>query len=101
MGLRSLDEGYVPPILEVSKLDRKVLVSNEESIREVRRLLEEEAIFAGVSSGAVGHVARKLARELDEGVVVAVFADGGWKYLSAEFWDADDVEQAMERTVWW
>jgi [CysO sulfur-carrier protein]-thiocarboxylate-dependent cysteine synthase len=101
MGLRSLDEGYVPPILDVSKLDRKVLVSNEESIREVRRLLEEEAIFAGVSSGAVGHVARKLARELDEGVVVAVFADGGWKYLSAEFWDADDVEQAMERTVWW
>jgi [CysO sulfur-carrier protein]-thiocarboxylate-dependent cysteine synthase len=101
MGLRSLDEGYVPPILDVSKLDRKVLVSNEESIREVRRLLEEEAVFAGVSSGAVGHVARKLARELDEGVVVAVFADGGWKYLSAEFWDADDVEQAMERTVWW
>jgi [CysO sulfur-carrier protein]-thiocarboxylate-dependent cysteine synthase len=101
MGLRSLDEGYVPPILDVSKLDRKVLVSNEESVREVRRLLEKDAIFAGVSSGAVGHVARKLASELDEGVVVAVFADGGWKYLSAEFWDADDVEQAMERTVWW
>jgi [CysO sulfur-carrier protein]-thiocarboxylate-dependent cysteine synthase len=101
LGLRSLDEGYVPPILDVSKLDRKVLVSNEESVREVRRLLDEEGIFAGVSAGAVGHVARKLAAELDEGVVVAVFADGGWKYLSADFWDADDVEQAMERTVWW
>jgi cysteine synthase len=101
MGLRSLDEGYVPPILDVSKLDRKVLVSNEESVREVRRLLDEEGIFAGVSAGAVGHVARKLAAELDEGVVVAILADGGWKYLSADFWDAEDVEQAMERTVWW
>ena len=101
MGLRSLDDGYVPPILDVSKLDRKVLVSNEESVREVRRLLDEEGLFAGVSAGAVGHVARKLAEELDAGVVVAVLADAGWKYLSADFWDADDVEQAMERTVWW
>ncbi len=101
MGLRSLDDGYVPPILDVSKLDRKLLVSNEESVREVRRLLDEEGLFAGVSAGAVAHVARKLAGELDEGVVVAVLADGGWKYLSADFWDAEDVEHAMERTVWW
>jgi cysteine synthase len=101
MGLRSLDEGYVPPILNVSKLDRKVLVSNEESVREMRRLLDEEGIFAGVSSGAVGHVARKLASELDDGVVVAILADGGWKYLSADFWEADDVERSMERHVWW
>jgi cysteine synthase B len=101
MGLRSLDDGYVPPILDVSKLDRKVLVSNEESVREVRRLLDEEGIFAGVSAGAVGHVARSLAAELDEGVVVAIFADAGWKYLSADFWEAENVEQAMERTVWW
>ena len=101
MGLRSLDDGYVPPILDVAKLDRKVLVSNEDSVREVRRLLNEDGVFAGVSAGAVGHVARKLAAELDEGVVVAVLADAGWKYLSADFWDADDVEQSMERTVWW
>jgi cysteine synthase B len=101
MGLRSLEEGYVPPILDVSKLDRKVLVSNEESVLEVRRLLDEEGIFGGVSAGAVGHVARKLAAELDEGVVVAIFADGGWKYLSADFWEAEDVERSMERAVWW
>jgi [CysO sulfur-carrier protein]-thiocarboxylate-dependent cysteine synthase len=101
MGLRSLDEGYVPPILDVSKLDRKVLVSNEQSVQEVRRLLNEDGIFAGVSAGAVGHVARKLAAELEEGVVVAILADGGWKYLSADFWEADDVETAMEHTVWW
>jgi cysteine synthase B len=103
MGLRSLDDGYVPPILDVSKLDRKVLVSNEESVAAVRDLLRLEGVFGGVSSGAVLAVARRLAGELDEGVVVGVLADGGWKYLSAEFWDADDedVDASMERTVWW
>ncbi|MDP9260505.1 MAG: cysteine synthase family protein [Actinomycetota bacterium] len=101
MGLRSLDDGYVPPILDISKLDRKVLVSNEESVRGVRALLDLEGIFAGVSAGAVVHVARTLAAELDEGVVVCVLADAGWKYLSADFWNADDVETSMERTLWW
>ena len=101
MGLRSLEDGYVPPILDVSKLDRKVLVSNAESVAGVRDLLEHEGLFAGVSSGAVAHVARSLADELDEGVVVCVLADGGWKYLSAPFWEADDVARAMEASVWW
>jgi cysteine synthase B len=102
MGLRSLDDGYVPPILDVSKLDRKVLVSNEESVTAVRALLDLEGIFAGVSSGAVVHVARKLADELEDGaVVVAVLPDGGWKYLSAPFWSAGDVGESMERTLWW
>jgi cysteine synthase B len=101
MGLRSLDDGYVPPILDVSKLDRKVLVSNEESVAAVHALLREEGIFAGVSAGAVVHVGRKLAAELDEGVVVCVLADAGWKYLSADFWETDDVETSMERTLWW
>jgi [CysO sulfur-carrier protein]-thiocarboxylate-dependent cysteine synthase len=101
MGLRSLADGYVPPILDFSRRDRKVLVSNEDAVAELRRLLELEGLFGGVSAGAVVHVARKLAAELDEGVVVAVLADGGWKYLSADFWDAPDVERSMERTVWW
>jgi [CysO sulfur-carrier protein]-thiocarboxylate-dependent cysteine synthase len=101
MGLRSLEEGYVPPILDVAKLDRKILVSNEESVRGLRDLLELEGIFGGVSAGAVAHVARRLAGELDEGVVVCVLADGGWRYLSADFWEAEDVEASMERTVWW
>jgi cysteine synthase B len=101
MGLRSLEDGYTPPILDVEKLDRKVLVSNAESVAAVHALLEREGIFAGVSAGAVVHVARRLADELDEGVVVCVLADGGWKYLSADFWDAADVERAMERSVWW
>ena len=101
MGLRSLEDGYVPPILDVEKLDRKILVSNEESVAGLRDLLDTEGIFGGVSAGAVAHVARKLAGELEEGVVVAVLADGGWKYLSAGFWDAADVEESMESTVWW
>jgi cysteine synthase/molybdopterin converting factor small subunit len=102
-GLRSLADGYVPPILDVEKLDRKVLVTNEESVRGLRALLEQEGIFAGVSSGAVIHVARRLAAELDEGTVVAVLADGGWKYLSADFWTKpdEDIEASMEDRLWW
>ena len=99
-GLRSLADGYVPPILDVSKLDRKILVSNEESVAGLRALLDREGIFAGVSSGAVVHVARRLAAELGEdAVVVAVLADAGWKYLSADFWT--DGARSMENHLWW
>ena len=101
MGLRSLDEGYTPPILDVSKLDRKVLVSNAESVAAVHALLDREGIFAGVSSGAVIHVARRLATELEEGVVVCVLADGGWKYISASFWDEPAGDEELDRTIWW
>ncbi len=104
MGLRSLDEGYVPPILDVSQLDRKLLVSNKSSVIAVRALLDREGIFAGVSSGAVVHVARRVAADLPEGSVVAcVLADGGWKYLSAPFWSAPDeeIEESMEASLWW
>jgi len=102
MGLRSLEEGYVPPILDVSQLDRKLLVSNAQSVAAVRVLLEREGIFAGVSSGAVVHVARRIAEELPGGsTVVCVLADAGWKYLSADFWTAEDVEASMERSFWW
>jgi [CysO sulfur-carrier protein]-thiocarboxylate-dependent cysteine synthase len=98
MGLRSLDDGYVPPILDVSKLDRKLLVSNEDALVGLRALLEREGIFAGVSSGAVLHVARRLATELDEGVVVCVLADAGWKYLSAGFWQGEEIDESK---LWW
>jgi len=102
MGLRSLEDGYVPPILDVSKLDRKLLVTNAEAVAAVHALLRLEGIFAGVSSGAVVHVARRVAAELPAGsTVVAVLADGGWKYLSAEFWRSPEVEQSMAGTLWW
>jgi cysteine synthase B len=101
MGLRSLDDGYTPPILDVGKLDRKILVSNADSVAGLRALVESEGIFAGVSSGAILHVARKLAGELESGTVVCILPDGGWKYLSADFWAADDVERSMEAGNWW
>jgi [CysO sulfur-carrier protein]-thiocarboxylate-dependent cysteine synthase len=99
-GLRSLADGYVPPILDVARLDRKILVSNDESLTSLRALLDREGIFAGVSSGAVVHVARRIAAELDDdAVVVAVLADAGWKYLSADFWT--DGARTMEDHLWW
>jgi len=98
LGLRSLADGYVPPILDVSKLDRKLLVSNAESVAALRLLLEQEGIFGGVSSGAVVHGARRIAEELDEGVVVCVLADGGWKYLSAGFWQGEEIDESK---LWW
>jgi [CysO sulfur-carrier protein]-thiocarboxylate-dependent cysteine synthase len=101
MGLRSLEDGYVPPVLDVAKLDRKLLVSNAESLAGLRSLIDREGIFAGLSSGAVVYVAAQLAVDLDEGVVVCILADGGWKYLSADFWDASDPGSAMEHGHWW
>jgi cysteine synthase B len=98
MGLRSLDDGYVPPILDVAKLDRKLLVSNEDAVAGVHALLESEGIFAGVSGGAVLHVARRLANELEEGVIVCVLPDGGWKYLSAGFWQGEEIDESK---LWW
>jgi cysteine synthase B len=99
MGLRSLEDGYVPPVLDVSQLDRKLLVSNAEAAAAVRVLLDREGIFAGVSAGAVLHVARRIADELPEGgVVVTVLADGGWKYLSAPFWVGEEIDEAV---LWW
>ena len=95
MGLRSLDDGYVPPILDVTRLDRKVLVSNEDvRLGGARAPAARRASSAASPPVRCVHVARRLADELEEGVVVAVLADGGWKYLSADFWDApgEDVE---------
>jgi [CysO sulfur-carrier protein]-thiocarboxylate-dependent cysteine synthase len=102
MGLRSLEDGYVPPVLDVAQLDRKLLVSNAEAVAGVRALLDREGIFGGVSSGGVIHVGARIAEELEAGaVVVCILADGGWKYLSADFWDEDDPEQSMESSLWW
>ena len=99
MGLRSLEDGYVPPVLDVSQLDRKLLVSNAEAATAVRVLLDREGIFAGVSAGAVVHVARRIAEELPEGSnVVCVLADGGWKYLSAPFWTGEEIDESV---LWW
>jgi [CysO sulfur-carrier protein]-thiocarboxylate-dependent cysteine synthase len=102
-GLRSLDEGFVPPIFDESVLDAKFLVNSSDSLRATRELTQREGIFAGISSGAVVHVAQRLAERIDTGDVVCLLADGGWKYLSTEAWAAE-LEQAEKRvseTLWW
>jgi [CysO sulfur-carrier protein]-thiocarboxylate-dependent cysteine synthase len=102
-GLRSLDDGFVPPILDLSRLDRKLLVSNRESLVMTRRLASEEGIFAGVSSGAVIHTCVRLASRMERGTIVGIVCDGGWKYLSAGIWsgEIDAVEDTLERGVFW
>jgi cysteine synthase B len=102
-GLRSLDEGFVPPILDERELDRKFLVSSSDALRATRELTEREGIFAGISSGAVIHVARRVAGELERGDVVCLLADGGWKYLSVEAWapELERAEKHVAESLWW
>src|SRR5919202_1420536 len=82
-GLRSLDDGFIPPIIDLSLLDRKIFVSNRDAVVWTKRLLEEEGLFLGVSSGAIARIAVRVAEDLDEGNVVFVAPDDGWKYLSS------------------
>ncbi len=102
-GLRSLEEGYVPPVLDQSILDDRFLVSNREAVVGVRRLMSEEGIFAGLSSGAALAIALRVAADLDSGSVVVLLADGGWKYLSTGLWERDlaALESEMESQVLW
>ena len=102
-GLRSLDEGFVPPILDESVLDRKFLVSAQDALRATRELTEKEGIFAGISSGAVLHAARRVAADIPSGDIVCLLADGGWKYLSTQAWASDLslAEKHVEETLWW
>ncbi len=102
-GLRSLDEGFIPPVFDERAIDRKFLVRSQDALLTTRELAEREGIFAGISSGAVIHVARRVAENIEEGDVVCLLADGGWKYLSTEAW-AEDVERAAKQvgeTLWW
>ena len=102
-GLRSLDEGFVPPVLDASVLDDKYLVSNRDAVIGVRRLLDEEGIFSGLSGGAAVAVAVRAARDMDGGSVVVLLADGGWKYLSTDLWtrDLDELEDELEGSLLW
>jgi cysteine synthase B len=102
-GLRSLDEGFVPPVLDASVLDDKFLVNNRDAVIGVRRLLAEEGIFAGLSCGAAIAVAVRVAREMESGTVVVLLADAGWKYLSADLWtrDLDELEDELEGSLLW
>jgi len=101
-GLRSLDDGFIPPIIDLSILDRKIMVSNRDAIIWTKRLLEEEGIFAGVSSGAIAAIAARIAGELDGGNVVFLIPDDGWKYLSSGVYTKPIEElEGIDSTVWW
>ena len=102
-GLRSLDDGFIPPILDISRLDRKLLVGNRDALVMTRRLSAEEGIFAGISSGAVVHTCVRLASGMDRGTIVGIVCDGGWKYLSAGIWteSLDEVEETLDRGLFW
>jgi [CysO sulfur-carrier protein]-thiocarboxylate-dependent cysteine synthase len=102
-GLRSLEEGFVPPIFDPEVVDRKFLVNSTDSLRATRELTGREGIFAGISSGAVLHVAQRIAAEIAEGDIVCLLADGGWKYLSTEAWAAEieTAEKKVSESLWW
>ena len=101
-GLRSLDDGFIPPIIDLDLLDRKIFVTNRDAIVWTRKLLDDEGLFAGVSSGAIARVAVRIANEMDEGNVVFIVCDDGWKYLSSGVYTLPVDEVAnLDSTVWW
>ena len=106
-GLRDLEEGFVPPILDLNMLDARMQVSGQESFNRTAELLRREGVFAGVSSGAVLAAATRLAARLaattDEANIVCLFADGGWKYLSTGLWTKayEELKGTVEGKIWW
>jgi len=102
-GLRSLDDGFVPPIFDPDILDRKFIVRPRESIEWLRRLLDDCGVFAGVSSGAAVAGAVKMAGQMESGTIVTLLPDAGWKYLSSGAWtdDLDVVEDRATRINYW
>jgi cysteine synthase B len=102
-GLRALEEGFIPPVLDESVLDGRIVVDSRTSFAMVKELMEKEAIFAGISAGAVIRVAIKVAERLESGNVVALLADGGWKYLSTSLWTMDwgVPHEEVQGKIWW
>ena len=102
-GLRSLDDGFIPPIIDLSLLDRKIFVTNHDAVVWTRRLLQEEGMFVGVSSGAIAAIAVRVAEGLDEGNVVFVAPDDGWKYLSSGVYTKpiEELEASLDSASFW
>jgi len=105
-GLRSLEDGYIPPIFDPDAIDGKVMVTARDSILWTRSLLQKEGIFAGISAGAVIWVAQRVAERLSAdggGDIACLLPDGGWKYMSTEAWtqDIDTAETNVEEVLWW
>jgi cysteine synthase len=102
-GLRSLEEGFIPPILDTSLLDSKIIVDSRCAFAATKDLTRKEGIFAGVSSGAVIHCAIRVAHRMERGTIVCILCDGGWKYISLGVWwkDYPEVGDNVQSHVWW
>ena len=102
-GLRSLEEGYIPPVFDERVLDGRIVVDSASSFRVTRDLMQKTGIFAGISAGAVVRAAQRLAERIDEGKVVCLLADGGWKYLSTKLWtqEYDEIVEQVRDKLWW
>ena len=102
-GLRSLEEGYIPPVFDESVLDGRIVVDSATSFRVTRELTERTGIFAGVSSGSVVRAAQKVAERMERGKIVCLLADNGWKYLSSGLWTRDyaEIEEDVATVLWW
>jgi cysteine synthase len=102
-GLRSLEDGFVPPVLDQTLLDGKILVQSVDAIRRTRQLKDQEGIFAGPSCGAALHAALRVAASLEQGKIVVILADGGWKYLSEDLWtrEISELEDVLEAKILW
>src|SRR5579864_1461131 len=102
-GLRSLEDGFVPPVLDQSLLDAKILVTSADAVRRTRQLKDQEGIFAGPSCGAALHAALRVANSMEKGKIVVILADGGWKYLSEDLWtrDIEQLEDDLEAVLLW
>ena len=102
-GLRRLEDGYIPPILDINRLDARLLVGSLPAFRTTKELLHQEGIFAGISSGSVVYGAMRQAERMDSGNIVCLLADGGWKYLSTSLWtkDYEDLEDEVQGKIWW
>jgi [CysO sulfur-carrier protein]-thiocarboxylate-dependent cysteine synthase len=102
-GLRSLEDGFVPPVLDQTLIDAKILVMGIDALRRTRQLKDQEGIFAGPSCGAALHAALRVAANLEQGKIVVILADGGWKYLSEDLWtrELDELEEDLEAKILW
>ena len=101
-GLRSLSEGYIPPLLDLGLLNRRFLVDSASAIAAAREVMRAEGVFAGVSSGAALHTALRVAEGMENGNIVMMFSDGAWKYLPSRPWDAAGADaEALDEVHWW
>ncbi|HLF78247.1 MAG TPA: cysteine synthase family protein [Dehalococcoidia bacterium] len=102
-GLRSLEDGFIPPVLDQTILDGRIVVDSRNSFAATKELMDKDGVFAGISGGAVLKTAQRYASRVEQANIVLLLADGGWKYLSTDLWNADysDLPDDIDAKVWW